>query len=50
MIEQWAEMPTDFERVLAVVAHPDDLEYGVSAAIAGSMSHRHFAHRGQLPG
>lgn len=34
MIEQWAEMPTDFERVLAVVAHPDDLEYGASAAIA----------------
>jgi LmbE family N-acetylglucosaminyl deacetylase len=28
------EMPTDFERVLAVVAHPDDLEYGASAAVA----------------
>ena len=27
-------MPTDFERVRAVVAHPDDLEYGASAAIA----------------
>ena len=27
-------MPTDFDRVLAVVAHPDDLEYGASAAIA----------------
>ena len=32
--EQLQEMPTDFERVLAVVAHPDDLEYGASAAIA----------------
>lgn len=28
------EMPDDFDRVLAVVAHPDDLEYGASAAIA----------------
>ncbi|ONI88316.1 PIG-L domain-containing protein [Actinosynnema sp. ALI-1.44] len=27
-------MPTDWERGLAVVAHPDDLEYGASAAIA----------------
>jgi len=27
-------MPTDFDRVLAIVAHPDDLEYGASAAIA----------------
>ncbi|MCE7007648.1 PIG-L family deacetylase [Kibdelosporangium philippinense] len=27
-------MPTDWERALAVVAHPDDLEYGASAAIA----------------
>ena len=27
-------MPTDWDRALAVVAHPDDLEYGCSAAIA----------------
>ncbi|MEU9027244.1 PIG-L deacetylase family protein [Streptomyces sp. NPDC048383] len=27
-------MPTDWRRALAVVAHPDDLEYGCSAAIA----------------
>lgn len=28
-------MPDDWERALAVVAHPDDLEYGCSAAVAG---------------
>jgi LmbE family N-acetylglucosaminyl deacetylase len=33
-MEPLLEMPTDFTRVLAVVAHPDDLEYGASAAIA----------------
>ncbi|MFB6811074.1 PIG-L deacetylase family protein [Streptomyces sp. NPDC056387] len=27
-------MPTDWQRALAVVAHPDDLEYGGAAAIA----------------
>ncbi|WP_392897235.1 PIG-L deacetylase family protein [Streptomyces sp. LN699] len=27
-------MPTDWRRALAVVAHPDDLEYGCAAAIA----------------
>lgn len=27
-------MPTDWQRALAVVAHPDDLEYGCAAAIA----------------
>jgi LmbE family N-acetylglucosaminyl deacetylase len=27
--------PDDWERALCVVAHPDDLEYGVAAAIAG---------------
>lgn len=27
-------MPTDWRRALAVVAHPDDLEYGCSAAVA----------------
>ncbi|WP_171167385.1 PIG-L deacetylase family protein [Streptomyces sp. I05A-00742] len=31
---QLQEMPTDWRRALAVVAHPDDLEYGGSAAIA----------------
>lgn len=29
-----AEMPSDWERALAVVAHPDDLEYGAAGAIA----------------
>ncbi|MFJ3904854.1 PIG-L deacetylase family protein [Streptomyces sp. NPDC090025] len=29
------EMPTDWQRALAVVAHPDDLEYGCAAAVAG---------------
>jgi LmbE family N-acetylglucosaminyl deacetylase len=33
-MEPLLEMPTDFDRVLAIVAHPDDLEYGASAAIA----------------
>jgi LmbE family N-acetylglucosaminyl deacetylase len=31
---QLQPMPTDWQRALAVVAHPDDLEYGCSAAIA----------------
>ncbi|MDT0567618.1 PIG-L deacetylase family protein [Streptomyces sp. DSM 3412] len=31
---QLAPMPDDWRRALAVVAHPDDLEYGCSAAIA----------------
>ncbi|MBB4895263.1 LmbE family N-acetylglucosaminyl deacetylase [Streptomyces olivoverticillatus] len=34
MTDQLAEMPTDWRRALAIVAHPDDLEYGASAAIA----------------
>lgn len=29
-----APMPVDWQRALAVVAHPDDLEYGAAAAIA----------------
>ena len=33
-MQQLLEMPNDFDRVLAVVAHPDDLEYGAAAAIA----------------
>ncbi|MGQ4387710.1 PIG-L deacetylase family protein [Streptomyces sp. SAS_270] len=32
---QLKPMPDDWQRALAVVAHPDDLEYGCSAAIAG---------------
>lgn len=28
------EVPEDWDRALAVVAHPDDLEYGTSAAVA----------------
>ncbi|MFD8121865.1 hypothetical protein ACFV3T_12320, partial [Streptomyces albidoflavus] len=28
MAEQLAPMPEDWQRALAVVAHPDDLEYG----------------------
>lgn len=33
--DQLLPMPEDWQRALAVVAHPDDLEYGCSAAIAG---------------
>ncbi|MEU4876172.1 PIG-L deacetylase family protein [Streptomyces sp. NPDC021608] len=32
---QLQPMPEDWQRALAVVAHPDDLEYGCAAAIAG---------------
>ncbi|QKW10474.1 PIG-L family deacetylase [Streptomyces sp. NA04227] len=32
--DQLPPMPEDWQRALAVVAHPDDLEYGCSAAIA----------------
>ncbi|WP_455353216.1 PIG-L deacetylase family protein [Streptomyces sp. SYSU K217416] len=34
MTEQLKPMPTNWQRALAVVAHPDDLEYGCAAAIA----------------
>ncbi|MFF5207718.1 PIG-L deacetylase family protein [Streptosporangium sp. NPDC000396] len=34
MAEQLQAMPTDWQRALAIVAHPDDLEYGAAAAIA----------------
>ncbi|MFC7304672.1 PIG-L deacetylase family protein [Streptomyces monticola] len=34
MTEQLKPMPEDWRRALAVVAHPDDLEYGCAAAIA----------------
>ncbi|MFE7132631.1 PIG-L deacetylase family protein [Streptomyces sp. NPDC057638] len=35
MIEQLLPMPEDWRRALAVVAHPDDLEYGCASAVAG---------------
>ncbi|MER5420024.1 PIG-L deacetylase family protein [Streptosporangium roseum] len=34
MSEQLQAMPTDWQRALAIVAHPDDLEYGAAAAVA----------------
>ncbi|MFI9155779.1 PIG-L deacetylase family protein [Streptomyces sp. NPDC053367] len=34
VINQLQPMPEDWTRALAVVAHPDDLEYGCSAAVA----------------
>lgn len=34
MAEQPQAMPQDWQRALAVVAHPDDLEYGAAAAVA----------------
>ncbi|MFD4985367.1 PIG-L deacetylase family protein [Streptomyces sp. NPDC058374] len=34
MAEQLAPLPEDWQRALAVVAHPDDLEYGCAAAVA----------------
>ena len=30
----WRAMPDDWQRALAVVAHPDDMEYGAAAAVA----------------
>ena len=34
MVEPYAPMPDDWQRALAVVAHPDDLEYGPALAVA----------------
>jgi LmbE family N-acetylglucosaminyl deacetylase len=34
MDDQLLQMPEDWQRALAIVAHPDDLEYGAAAAIA----------------
>ncbi|MER7759727.1 PIG-L deacetylase family protein [Streptomyces sp. NPDC097619] len=34
MTDQLEPMPADWRRALAVVAHPDDLEYGCAAAVA----------------
>ena len=33
-------MPEDWDRAVAVVAHPDDLEYGVASAVARSIPQR----------
>lgn len=33
-MEQFEPMPADWNRALAIAAHPDDLEYGASSAIA----------------
>ena len=33
-MDQLARMPHDWSRALAVVAHPDDLEYGAAGAVA----------------
>ncbi|WP_405774284.1 PIG-L deacetylase family protein [Streptomyces sp. NBC_00859] len=35
MTDQLEPMPDRWQRALAVVAHPDDLEYGCAAAVAG---------------
>src|SRR5215831_8357725 len=32
--QQLAALPEDWDRAVAIVAHPDDLEYGAAAAIA----------------
>ncbi|CAM03349.1 LmbE family N-acetylglucosaminyl deacetylase [Saccharopolyspora erythraea NRRL 2338] len=34
MVEKLERMPEDWSRALAVVAHPDDLEYGAASAVA----------------
>jgi LmbE family N-acetylglucosaminyl deacetylase len=45
MAEDYLPFPEDFERGLAVVAHPDDLEYGGAAAIARwTAQGRHIAY------
>jgi LmbE family N-acetylglucosaminyl deacetylase len=33
-LTEFAQFPDDWERALAIVAHPDDLEYGAAGAIA----------------
>jgi LmbE family N-acetylglucosaminyl deacetylase len=33
-LSELPELPEDFQRVLCVVAHPDDLEYGAASAVA----------------
>ena len=34
MSDSLPPMPEDWDRALAVVAHPDDMEYGAAAAVA----------------
>ncbi|WP_327091668.1 PIG-L family deacetylase [Nonomuraea sp. NBC_01738] len=34
MVDQLEPMPSDWQRALAIVAHPDDLEYGCASAVA----------------
>jgi LmbE family N-acetylglucosaminyl deacetylase len=34
MSERFSPMPEDWQRALAIVAHPDDLEFGAAAAVA----------------
>jgi LmbE family N-acetylglucosaminyl deacetylase len=34
-MSELAAMPEDWTRALAIVAHPDDMEYGAAAAVAG---------------
>lgn len=34
MVDQLQQMPTDWNRALAVVAHPDDVEFGAAGAVA----------------
>jgi LmbE family N-acetylglucosaminyl deacetylase len=45
MAENYQPYPENFERALAVVAHPDDLEYGGAAAVARwTAQGRHIAY------
>ena len=32
--EELPDLPDDWSRALAIAAHPDDLEYGINAAVA----------------
>ena len=34
-LPQLSPMPDDWQQALAIVAHPDDMEYGASSAVAG---------------
>ncbi|MCW2583885.1 MAG: LmbE family protein, partial [Klenkia sp.] len=47
-----APLPTDWSRALVIAAHPDDIEYGVAAAVAvwtaaGKQVHNLLATRGE---
>ncbi|MFG2500679.1 PIG-L deacetylase family protein [Streptomyces sp. NPDC048441] len=39
MTEDLSQMPMDWERALAVVAHPDDMEFGAASAVASWTAH-----------